>query len=513
MEKQKQQTAGMLRRVRDFRYALILEGAAVGAAGGLVSVLFRWLLQQADTLREQVGHWLTLYPAALLIVLAALLATALLVAALLKREPYISGSGIPQVEAEMRGAISQKWWRVLVMKLTGGLLSIGAGLSLGREGPSIQLGAMAGKGVARLSHRNPVEEKMLITCGASAGLAAAFNAPLAGVLFSLEELHKNFSTDVLLSAMSASITADFISSTLFGLGPVFDFSGLQMMPLNQYWTILLLGIGLGLIAALYVFCIGKSQTLYAKIPDLRWRLIVPFLLAGVLLIVAPELLGGGHALVEAVCRDQLWQALLLLFAGKFLFSMISFGSGAPGGIFLPMLVLGAVAGSICSQWLQLGGIPVATANFVILGMAGLFAAIVRAPLTGIILISEMTGSLSHLLTLSLVSLTAVITVDLLRCQPVYDLLLDRLLDKEKAPASTRKVLIDIPVSHGAMICGKTPSDLDVFSGGLIVAIQRHDQEIVPHGDTVIQAGDVLTLLCEEADYSRIHSRIEHLCKN
>ncbi len=102
-------------------------------------------------------------------------------------------------------------------KLAGGVLAIGAGLSLGREGPSIQMGAMAGKGVSRLAKRGKTEERMLMTCGASAGLAAAFNAPLAGVLFSLEELHKNFSVDVLLSAMSASITADCISRYVFGL--------------------------------------------------------------------------------------------------------------------------------------------------------------------------------------------------------------------------------------------------------------------------------------------------------
>lgn len=195
-----------------------------------------------------------------------------------------------------------------------------------------------------------------MTCGASAGLAAAFNAPFAGVLFSLEELHKNFSTDVLLSAMSASITADFISRYVFGLKPVFDFSAAQMMPLQNYWMVLILGILLGLVGTLYNFCVAKSQDLYSKIGSQFIRTAIPFLLAGACLLVYPLVLGGGHNLIELVSQDMAIQSLLLLFCLKFLFSMISFGSGVPGGIFLPLLVLGAISGSTFSEVLGLCGI-------------------------------------------------------------------------------------------------------------------------------------------------------------
>ena len=108
-----------------------------------------------------------------------------------KKGPFISGSGIPQVEGEMAGKLNQVWWRVLPANFWR-FLSLFAGLSLGREGPSIQIGAMSGKAVSSLLGRGKTEEKYLITCGASAGLAAAFHAPLAGVMFSLEEIHKNF---------------------------------------------------------------------------------------------------------------------------------------------------------------------------------------------------------------------------------------------------------------------------------------------------------------------------------
>ncbi len=514
LQKDQTYTAKLLNRARTYRYWLVLEGVGVGIVAGIVTVLFRIALEKADAFRGEIAAAVTEDPTLLAGWFTALIAAAAVVTLLLRWEPFIGGSGIPQVEGEMQGALSQTWWRVLLAKFIGGILSIGAGLSLGREGPSIQLGAMAGKGLSKFTKRSRTEEKMLLTCGASAGLAAAFNAPFAGVLFSLEELHKDFSTDVLLSTMAASITGDFISRMVYGLGPVFDFSSVAPLALGQYWMVLLLGVALGLVGAFYNFCIGKVQDLYSYILGQFLRTLLPFLLAGILMTVYPAVLGGGHSLVELVSEDQLIQSLVFLFVMKFIFSILSFGSGVPGGIFLPLLVLGAVVGSICSQAFQLVGFEALPQTFVILGMAGLFAAIVRAPVTGIILISEMSGSFSHLLSLSLVALTAYITADLLHSKPVYDILLGRLLRRQGIcmEEAREKVLIEVPVSHGAAICGTPLRELNWLGEALIVAIRRHDQELIPHGDTVLQAGDVLVLLCDEAKSHPLYEAIAVHCK-
>ena len=507
----------MLKRFRSFRYALLLEGVVVGILSGLVTVVFRLLLEHAEELLQVIltfgrEHlWLI----AVWFLILALLSLA--VTALLKWEPLISGSGIPQVEGELHGKIEQKWWRVLLSKLAGGLIAIGAGLSLGREGPSIQLGAMAGKGFSRLTRRMKTEEKMLVTCGAGAGLAAAFNAPLAGVLFTLEELHKDFSVEVLLSAMASCCTADFISRYVFGLTPVFQFEPRPMLPLRYYGWVVLLGVIAGLFGVIYNFCLRKTQDIYSHIRAKPVRILIPFLLAGVFGFTYPAVLGGGHSLVGQVnSGNMVWQALLLLLLLKFVFSMVSFGSGAPGGIFLPLLVMGAVCGGLFHA-----GVNGITGNgtdllpyFVILGMAGCFSSIVRAPITGIILISEMTGSFSNLFTLSLISLVAYVTADLLHSEPVYDQLLHRLLkDRSGEPPhpTGEKLLVESPVCHGSSAEGKKICEIDWPENSLLVAITREGAEIVPKGDTVILAGDRIAVLCDEAEAPRVHSVLEQEC--
>ena len=511
-------THTVLRRFQNFRYGLILQGVAVGAAAGLVSVLFRLAIEYADEFLVFIldaGNRQAVFKAAWFAALAVL---ALLVARLVKWEPMISGSGIPQVEGELHGVFSQKWWRVLLAKFAGGVLSIGAGLSLGREGPSVQLGAMAGKGFSRILKRIKVEEKLLMTCGASAGLAAAFNAPFAGVLFSLEELHKNFSVEVLLSTMAASVTADFISRNVFGLAPVFSFDISMNIPLELYWAVLLLGLILGAAGVFYNFCIRKSQELYGKVRRKEVRLLIPFLCAGFLGFTFPSVLGGGHKLIPMLAGGEFVLAMIAaVFALKFVFSMVSFGSGAPGGIFLPLLVLGALLGGAVGTLLVQGlGVPQALLqNFIVLAMAGFFAAIVRAPVTGIILICEMTGSFTQFLSLTLVSLTAYVVADLMRSKPVYEQLLERMTagrKQEETAETDTKILLEIPVHFGTPICMKKISQIEWPERSLIVAVRRGNREIIPKGTVRVRPGDLLIVLCNEEDSFRIHEKLVKLCQ-
>lgn len=376
-------TTSTIKRAERFQIILIGEGILVGGIGGLVVLLYRMCLEYAGKWLNMILEYARQSPIRIAAWFLILIAMAWLVGKLVNYEPMISGSGIPQLEGEMVGKLEQKWWKVLPAKFVGGFLCLLGGLALGREGPSIQLGAMVGKGISRGMDRGKTEERFLLTCGASAGLSAAFHAPLAGVMFSLEEVHKNFSVSVLLSVMTASLTADFLSSTVLGIDSVFQFDIVKALPQEYYWMIVALGIVLGATGAFYNWFTLKVQSLYnnAKFLNTTTKLIIPFVCAGILGFTAPELLGSGHALIEYLTNtDVMLGTVLFILIGRFLFSAVSFGSGAPGGIFFPLLVLGGfIGGTFATVGVQFFGLDAMYINnFVLLAMAGYFAAIVRA---------------------------------------------------------------------------------------------------------------------------------------
>lgn len=422
----------MWKRARRIPVMLITEGLCVGLIGGFIVLLYRVALTFAGNWLIKILSYIKGNPFRCAVWFLILMALAWIGGRLVKWEPMISGSGIPQVEGEVSGRLSQNWKRVLPAKFAGGFLCMLGGLSLGREGPSIQLGAMAGQGISRALGRGKREEKFLMACGASAGLSAAFHAPLAGMMFAVEEIHKTFSIPILLPVMTASVTADYIASHILGLDPVFHFQITEYLPQNYYWLLILLGILVGVSGVFYNWGMLKAQELYHKIPLLKetGRLLIAFLTAGVLGLVMPSVLGSGSGLIVSLTKGEMVLGMVVLtLVVKFLFSAVSFGSGAPGGIFFPLLILGALLGAVFAMTgAEFFGLdPVYINNFVLLGMTGFFTAIVRAPLTGIILLFEMSGSISQMLSLSIVSVTAYIVATLMRSEPIYDSLLKRIL--------------------------------------------------------------------------------------
>ena len=511
----KNNTHNTITHWNNFKFKLVLEGVAVGAISGLFVVLYRYLIELAGHLSKKVYILQQEYNWMILLWLIALIFLGYLVGILIKHEPMISGSGIPQVEGLLLRYFNMNWWKTLIGKFIGGIISIGAGLSLGREGPSIQIGAAIAKGYCRIFKKIKLEEKFLITSGASAGLAAAFNAPLAGVMFSLEEVHKNFSPVVLASAMAASITADIISKNFFGLKPVFDIQGISPMPLSHYHYIIILGIIMGILGTAFNYSLLKTQDLYSLqkwLPQHMWP-IFPFMIAGILGLILPQVLGGGHGLIASMVNYSLsLNLLLLILVIKFIFTMISYGSGAPGGIFLPLLVIGALIGSIYGNVLSVifNFNPMYIKNLIILAMAGYFTAVVRAPITGIILITEMTGSFSHLLSIGIVSIVAYTTADILRSKPIYESLLERMINKGNSKFkgnSKTKVLIETAVCMGSLLEGKKIKELKWPSNCLLVSIKRGEHEIIPKGDTQIYAGDYLITLANEDKASEIREKL------
>lgn len=263
------------------RLRFVLLGLLVGLMSGTVVSLFRYCIEIGLHYSRLVYRYLRIAPFvwwewALLIGIN--LGLALIVARLLKREPYISGSGIPQVEGQLAGELEMHWWSILWRKFIGGILALGPGLFLGREGPSIQLGASVGQGFAAGFKLSGTDRRLLIASGAAAGLAAAFNAPIAGTLFVLEEIYHNFSPLVWLTALAGAIGSNFISLNVFGLVPVLHLNYSRSLPVSNYWHLILLGIVLGLFGYLYQRVLLVMPRWYHQLTHLPRPIqgIVPF---------------------------------------------------------------------------------------------------------------------------------------------------------------------------------------------------------------------------------------------
>lgn len=496
---------------------LVLKGLLVGIVTAFIVVLYRFALSYAEIASFFVYDLIKTYKYLIPIWFLILIAIAFIVGKLIDKEPYISGSGIPQVKGVMGGYLKNRPISIIINKFIGGTLAIIAGLSLGREGPSVQLGASTGDLLSKKFKSTRLERRLLMSSGATAGLSAAFNAPLSGVLFSIEEIYKYFSPLVLLATITSAVIADFISKQFFGLDPVFSFADTSSIPLENYWLLLLLGVSLGIFGAFYNWLTMKTQSLYSKLKcSNSIKLIIPFSLAGVLGLLFPVVLCGGHAIVEELTLNTTISLLLLMLIAKFLFSIISFGSGAPGGIFFPLLIIGGTFGALFG-YISINYLGISSEffnNFIILSMAGYFTAIVRAPITGIILITEMTGSFSHLLSLTIVSMISYITADLLRSAPIYDSLLGSLLLKNDISDyhshSSKKIIITHVVHFGSKIENTTLKSINLPENTLIVSLKRGEDSIVPKGNTVIKAGDTILTMTDLKDEWKVREILDSL---
>lgn len=490
------------------------KGLVTGIAAGLTVVLYRLGIEYATQLAGRIYAFLRAQPLLILPWIVLVAGAGFLIARLIRFEPMATGSGIPQVEGLLLYGMKIKWACVLFVRFAAGILSALFGLSLGREGPSIQIGAACSQAVAEKMSKNKLEENYLITGGAAAGLSAAFNAPLSGIVFTLEEVHRSFSPLVLIAATTASLTADVVSKYFFGLKPVLSFAHIPQLPVALYVWLLPIGLVSGLVGALMNKALLGFQTLFTRLPQ-PLRPIVALLLALPCGLFLPQVLGGGQNLIKlAENAKSGLSMLLLILVVKLLFTCTSFGSGVPGGIFMPILSVGALSGSlmgIAASHLSLPPkyIPV----FAVCAMAGVLSGSVKAPVTSILLAAEMTGSLVHLLPVAACCFLALLLSDLVRVTPIYEALLERM--EQNAGASARSTknggVLEIPVELGSPAAGKKISEVSWPQGALIVGIRRGQKDMVPSGGTEIFPGDYLLALSCEQTYADLGSELRLLC--
>lgn len=474
------------------KHRILPRAALVGLLSGGVALLFRAGLSGGERLRIHLTEWAQSFPlwGWVIPVLMAMAGAVISVALTRRFAPEAAGSGIPHLEAVLQRFRKLIWYRILPVKFFGGLIAIGGGLALGREGPTVQMGGAVGDAVSRL-FRVPRRERMtLISAGAGAGLAAAFNAPLSGLIFVLEEVRRDFQPVVFVAAFVAAAVSNIVAQIGSGPFPVFSIPSYPVMPLPTLPVFAALGLLAGVVGVLFNTLLLAGGDFFRKLPR---RAVLPAvaLVGGAIGLTgwfAPRLLGGGHYLAETALRGEglLWMIPLFLLI-RMALTVGSYSTGAPGGIFAPMLVFGSLLGLFVGRvagdiFPDLGIVPGA---FAVVGMAACFTAIVRAPLTGIVLIIEMTGNYSLMLPLLVSCIFAWAAAELFKSKPVYESMLERDLARGATLVEPRDEpqVLELTVAEGAACNGKTLREIHLPEGCLMIRCFDGRKEWVPTAET------------------------------
>jgi CIC family chloride channel protein len=474
----------------------------VGALSGAVAVGFRLLVEHSEafgrsTAAQLAHHGLIGYLA--IIVLGALLGA---LAGLLtdRLAPDAGGSGIPQTKAAIMGMRGLRPWRLVFVKIVGGCAALTAGMSLGREGPTIHLGAAIGELFGRLGRVPARSRRVLVAAGGGAGLAAAFNAPLAGFLFVMEELRREMSPLTYGTSLIGSVLAVGVARFALGGGSSFALTAAPQLPLANLPAVLLVGIAAGFVGVAFNRALMSSS-------GFRMRRRIPRWLAGAvvgagtaLLFVAwPEVTGGGHGVAQRILQGGMVAPTLglvvALLVGKFATTVLSYATGVPGGLFAPLLVIGSLLGLCVGLLLSpVSFLAVSPPLLATVGMAAILASSVRAPLTGVVLIVEMSGQYSLLYDLLVAAFAAYAVAELLHDAPIYEALLDRDLHSGVPRSEHGGEVLEAFVETGSRLDGARVGGLRLPDNVTIASIEREGVVLAPRGGTTVRPGDHLTFV-------------------
>lgn len=408
----------------------IIAGVCIGIVGGA----FRWCLQTADHLRIDLVDWAHTLPGpGWLIPMAAAAAGATLAALIVRWEPLAAGSGIQHVEAVFLGDARPPLIRLLPAKFVGGVLSMGSGLVLGREGPMVHMGAAVGAETARRTRLPDSEVRMMQTALGGAGLAVAFNAPIGGALFTLEEVTKSFRLKTVLATLFSAAAAVACSRVVLGNHADFQVDPIGPPALAWLPLFVVFGVLTGIVGAAYnglVLWFLDHVAAIRRIPTIVTAAAIGAII-GLAMFVYPHSVGGGDDLTQQILdgRHIVAGVVLGLLAVRFIAGPLSYSAAVPGGLFAPLLAVGALWGLLfvaCFDAIWPEDVTQLAIPMALVGMAAFFGATVRAPVTAIVLVTEMTATTEVLVPMMAATGAAVLVGYLLGSPPIYDSLRERM---------------------------------------------------------------------------------------
>lgn len=480
---------GIRKHIVNIMLPSVVFSALVGAITGGLVFAFRVISERVIELSRAIYLFAGENPWAIAPVVAGAVLVAFLVSLCLVYSPHSRGGGTPTAVALMRGLITFHWLRNIIFVFTSALFSYLCGIPLGNEGPAVQMGTAVGSGTSRLL-RQRGWERYLMTGGATAGFATATCAPIAAVMFGLEEAHRRITPLLLLSSITSVLSGMVTLRVLclatgkMELTALFRFRLTEVLPLGDLWVAILLGVLCGIGAYLFARLALKIRTVLHKTLKGMYSF---FKIAPVFALVALigcffyEAIGTGHHLIEALIESRtVWYLSLALLLLRAVLVILSNDVGATGGLFMPILVLGALTGSLAAEVLIATGL-LNEAYFpllVVIGMASFFSASVRTPLTAAIFAVEVFSGLQNLLPIFVAILISYMIVEIIGVTSINEIAMEREIHREHR--GKRRLTVDVALTAlpGSFAVGKEPRDIlwPAFCHVLSVREGEHDEK-------------------------------------
>jgi len=510
---------------RDHQYFINLIGPAVvfGCAGGCLTavavVLFKFLAGHAVELSARGYEFLRGNPAWIPAALAVFAGQALMLASGYRRHPNLQGGGIPTSIGILRGVITFRWqWNLAGVSLLS-LASFLSGVPLGTEGPAVQIGTALGRGsLGAMSKKHRAWDRYAMTGGACAGFTVATGAPISGLLFAVEEAHKGVSPMILMvstvAVLAAEITSEFLSP-LFGVSVrLFDRVSLPVLQMQDMWMPLVVGVAVGLFSVLVLRLYGRIRGFFTRtlrrIPKwLRIYLVLAATLAAGLW--SRSMISTGHHVVEEMFAMETPVLMLFcLLAVRTVLTLSASSNGITGGLFLPLMALGAILATIMAEGLALIGLHESFSGIVImLGITACIAGMMKTPLTAIAFSIEALSLGGNVLPVLLAAISAYVITEIFSAHSINDTVLEARIEEIHEGRTVQVHESLAQVMPGSFAVGKQVRDV-LWPDGLIVMALRHrgeEEKMDVRGETVLREADVLHLRCSTWDVPEVQKEM------
>ncbi|MCM1290086.1 MAG: ClC family H(+)/Cl(-) exchange transporter [Corallococcus sp.] len=512
---------------------VLVYGAFTGLLVGTVVYFFKLGAEWLSEKSVEIYHAAQANPWLIFAILGGAAALAFVAWLLQRWASETKGGGIPRAEGVLRGILTFRWLRTAIAVIVNSFISFFSGLPLGSEGPSVLLGTAIGGGTSKLPLSHDSWNRYIMTGGACAGFAVATVAPVTGILFALEEAHKRFTPMIFLMSLS-SVLFGVTASNLWGMAlgkeaaPLFDVA-LVSLKMSDIWVPLLLGLFVAIVACgynLFVFWMGKTYDgKLKKIP--QWaKLLVVFVLTAVIGVIAvgnfngtDALYGGGGLITKLAANGETsaasmsWYIIFILLLIRFFTIAFATSSGATGGVFIPMLSIGALLGAVCAElFCAMGMRPELYGTVVILSMTAFMGAATRAPLTALVFTVECTWNFTNLFYVAITVFVSYLLCEIVKVEPLYDVLLERMVETQNKGKTHKILKLNYVVAEDAFAVSKSVRDIlwpantkvgDIAAGD---RVKRMDDD----GEKKIHAGDRLTIIAQTFDEELTKTELEQI---